>query len=985
MQIADCGLRIDEASRFDAPACQLTATSLFCAFESRLNPRSAIRNPQYFALAALLCLVTSAALCSEDEDPTEARSSLVHLEKNDQPLDMVAPPSQFVPPDGEELWKRAWQRVTNPPAEEAGGFFDLGTVMGEFVSAKKFHVEFYAPGDNGDELQYVFAADEAVTQGKRVVMTRMQVIWFISEHSMALPKKTPKGKDAPKDVKARPQPPRESALTEAMKGGRIVITAPKAVIDLTTNEGIATGNVTIEIFGKLDPAKKNSDKPFAVLSSERLNWRTWSDPSIGSNELALYTVSEKGSGAEPLVTGRYVMGQADGTETSILIQGRGMVYETGTLDRLNPVYDEDGRTAGLSKVARNRVMFRQDIQLTVTGTTLFAPPVPFSGPMGGSEEGLAETVQVDRKKRKEQPPVAPSRTVISCGGPGLIDLASVPKVQRSASEAPPMQAAPASPTTGLRAIELARKFEFLNGVVIGRGPLEGAEVPPGAEPVTKKHIACKHLRIVYPPGSLPSTVSFPEYAEAIGGVIMNGMMTPPAGPDGPAEPKPFDVRCGRMYFDGPRDNMFLVGSAKDPVSVVSSQLDMRAQQIGYRSRTQTFTAPGPGAKRMVIHAAAMAAPRAQDGEKAEVFNFSAGGDTVVEWNGTMSRELRRLPSPGQADRLKEVLTLKEGVRIEQPQGGLRLMGKVIRLIRALPGGEVEYLSGDGGMDVTMGDLQATGYSVSVDMKYAPSGETIKNVISVTGSRKADLKATLFMGGSAVRADKFVIDRRNDTFRAFGGALAVVKARDSNEPAADKPAAAKDAGALFKGVSFKAGGNLMLQCDGEFSQDGANQTVTIRKNVLVRQPGLQMLADEVVIELDAAKATDESGTPANALFSGDLKSITCNGNVELTTPDQLVQCDQLIHSVKEDTSLLQMNEADNDVRIYAREENGGTRFLSVQKSLKLDGQSGKFTPGGMLLMLPYRSDKPAPRDKYSSPARKKSERKPKPAEKVEEQP
>ncbi|HYF51029.1 MAG TPA: hypothetical protein VEJ63_16570, partial [Planctomycetota bacterium] len=919
----------------------------------------------FIALVFVRPLACPAA--EEEADPTEPRSSLVPLERADQPLDMVAPPSQFSVPDGDELWKRTWQRVTNPP-NEGGGYFDLGGMLGEFVSARKFHAEFYAPGENGEELQIVLAADEAVKDGNRIVLTRMRVIHFVSENPIGMPKK-PKGDDKKKakgDKADKPKPklkagPRnESALSQAMTGGRMVITAPKAVIDLTTNEGSATGNVTIEIFGRFDPDKKDSDKPFAVLSSEKLNWRTWSDPSIGSNELALYTVADKKGDPEPLVKGHYRMTQADGTETSMLIQGRGMVYETGTLDRLNPAYDEDGRTAGLSKVARNRVMFRKDIEVSIVGTTLFAPPIPFSGPMGG--DGLAETVQMDRKRRKEQPPVAPAKTVITCGGPGMIDLACVPKVQRSASEAvPPTGGAAAQGVANLKPIALARKFEFLNGVSMDRDALDGAPVPAGSEPVTKKHMACKHLRIVYPPGSLPSTASFPEYAEAIGGVKMNGMMTPPSG-GATAEAAPFDVSCQRMYFDGPRDNMFLVGSSKEPVTVVSPQIDLRAQQVGYRSRTQTFTMPSAGPKRMVIHAAALAPSKAPEGpNKAEVFNFAAGGDTIVEWNGPMFREIKRLPVPHQPDRVKEVLTIKDAVKIEQPHGGLRMMGKVIRLVRSLPGGEVEFLQGDGGMDVVMGDLQATGDSVSVDMKYGNSGETIKNQITVSGSRKNEIKATLFMGGSAVRADKFIIDRKSDTFRALGGALAIVKAKDEKaEKTLERPDAAKDAGALFKGISFKPGGNLMLQCDGEFSQDGATRTVTVRKNVLIRQTGMQMIADEVAIELDQpAQPLSEAATPAKELFSGDLKSITCSGNVELSTPDQLVHCDQLIHNVKEDSSLLQMSDPENDVRIYAREESGGTRFLSVQKSLKLDGQSGKFTPGGMLLMLPYRSDRSAP--------------------------
>ena len=178
--------------------------------------------------------------------------------------------------------------------------------------------------------------------------------------------------------------------------------------------------------------------------------------------------------------------------------------------------------------------------------------------------------------------------------------------------------------------------------------------------------------------------------------------------------------------------------------------------------------------------------------------------------------------------------------------------------------------------------------------------------------------------------------------------------------------------MFKGISFQAGGDLFIQCDGEFSQD-ATHRVTIKENVLVRQAESsgsyrEVLADEVYLTPGAPAA--KSGTPANAFFSGDFRSLECLGRVELRTPDQFVQCDRFIYDKGRDSSLMLVDDPGNDVRVYMSEESGGSRILSAQKSLEVDGNSGKFTPGGMLVILPYRARIPAPRGKESSPARKR---------------
>jgi hypothetical protein len=494
---------------------------------------------------------------------------------------------------------------------------------------------------------------------------------------------------------------------------------------------------------------------------------------------------------------------------------------------------------------------------------------------------------------------------------------------------------------------------------------------------------------------MPGPTTFPEYSEAIDSVRMNGVSVDQPRPGAPPPvPQPYSISCQRIYYDGPSDNTFLVGTPTELVDVKQAQGDVSAQQFCYRRLAQTLTMPVSGPKRMVIKPAALAhtpPPDTKDGQPQKdrpgsPFSLSAG-ETIINWQGPMSREIRHLPVPHGADRIKEVLILHDSVLIEQPTGGLKMRGQVVRVVRNMPGGEVEFLESRGDVDVSLGQLQARGETVMVETESTPQGEVLKDITTVVGNRAKGKPATLFTETSAIRSEKFIIDRKADTFQSFGGAVAIIKPAEQPPQTQPKPPEAQDAGGLFKGISlFDADGSLRLQCDGEFSQDGATHTVRIRKNVVITQPadappGLEkrMRADEVDITIEDAPATAPGAppTPANQFFSGGLKSLECRGNVELSTPDELVQCDRLFHDKPSDSSVMEVNDPGNDVRIYMHEETG-TRILSSQKSLVLDGKSGRFTPGGVFLILPYHGDVPAPRDKDSSPARKKTRAAPPPA-------
>lgn len=985
-------------------------------------------------IMAVLAMVAPARTDDDvEDDPTEEAARVISLEKPDQSLDTPAPATQFLVPDGEDLWKKARTRAYDATSDHGGGYFNWADLVGEgFRSAKKFQTERYAETESGGELQYVIAADEAVKDLTKITMVRMRLVYFIGsgvqpkngasgtaakstatkKDDSAKPKAAVHDKkpaEEPKAAAHKAHKPKDDAAKkddpankngakkekrpatpgmEAMPiGGRVVITAPNAIIDTATNEGLATGNVTVEVFEK-SPDGGVGDR-IAVMNSDRMRWRTWGEAAAGSTELALYSCSEQAGEPDPVVTGKYFMKQPDGTLSTMVVEGRGMVYETGTFDRPNEVADEDGRIAGLSTVSRNRAVFHSQIRMDTTASTM-AAIMPF-------QQGTTPNPPVAAPKpgKAGQSPPPPSRTIVTCDGPAEFDMAAVPRKK---------VAPDATPTV----ILLARRFDFLNHVYMKKVTQPDPNAKEPAAPEAPTEMSCLHLRIQYPPGALPSPSTFPEYSEAVGGVTMNGVDTGPPPVEGapPAVPAPFKVACSRLYFDGGSDNLFLVGTPTKPAEFNHAQKgDGSAQQLCYRRLTETVTMPSQGAKRMVIRpdpaavaaAAANAAKTPPNGVAAPApAGISLGtSETIITWNGPLSRELVHLPQPGAPDRVKEILLLHDKVQIEQPTGGLKMRGEHIRVVRSMPDQNVEFIEGIGAADASLGQLQAKGEHLTVDMAYGPDGQLSKNITTVIGSRARKIKANLFMEGSAIRSDKFIIDRVKNTFVSFGGAVAVVRNAQPDQPppaTPDKADTAAGAKGLIKDISFDPGGTLYVQCDGEFSQDGATNTVTIRKNVIIRQPGgLRLLADNVFLTLQdpappapanatpgaaptpkpaAPAAPAAAATPANGLFNGDLKSIDCRGTVEVTTNEQFIQCDRLFKDVVEDKSLLEVNDPDNDVRVYLSDDSG-SRLMSVKKSLALDGKTGTFSPGGLLLILPFRASEPAPRDKDSSPARRKA--------------
>src|SRR6185295_42694 len=157
-------------------------------------------------------------------------------------------------------------------------------------------------------------------------------------------------------------------------------------------------------------------------------------------EIVMYTCSANPREADPEVRVRMAMPQQDGSVYFMDTIGHGMIFETGQFDRATPVYDEEGRTAGTSKVARSRAIFHAQIQTEMTASVLNAL-LPFQGPpreptKKGDEPVLLpkegapkEGAKTDKKpaRKKAQPPPEPYKTVVTCSGPAIFDMAYVPR------------------------------------------------------------------------------------------------------------------------------------------------------------------------------------------------------------------------------------------------------------------------------------------------------------------------------------------------------------------------------------------------------------------------------------------------------------------------------------------------------------------------------------------------------------------------------
>lgn len=869
-------------------------------------------------------------------DPLHTGADSVELDApSEEPVRILAPNTVFKVPDGQRDWERACQQVVEPG--ERSGLLPRrasDVSLEGFRRVVQFRSEVYARCDESCELLWAISADEAVAQGQLALLKGLRIVYFTEVEELSR---------GPEKAGARSVP-------EPLRRSRLVLSAREGAFNMATAEGQASGNVRIEVYGEARP--KEQTEFLGELACDSVRWRAWSDPASGSSELCLYAIAPVPGGQDPPVTGKFHSRNADGTRSEIQLRAEGMLFRAGVLDHRSPVLDFEGRKVGVTKVQQRRVLFHGRIRVIIEGTDL-APLLPFQqAPVAAAKDARAE------------PPRGPpgrSRVEVTCEGPALLNLAAAPYKFRGRD---PDQEAP-----------LSAQFQFLNGVLLQKFPVAppGEQIAAITSPVGWLH--CRHLCLQYPLGTLGG---LPEYAEALGSVLMRGLRVM-AGGHGP---KPFRADAQRVYYDGLNDSTVFQGQPGSPVEVVDELGEVSAQNCRISRKTQVMEMWGQGPKRAVVRGTPPAARGTDVLPPARPLDLGAH-DLTATWRGLFRRKIISVPAgPGQPELIKEELSLSDEVQIHQPERGLRVEGQKIVITRNARTGQVECLEGREKMLVRSGDMQVKGDYVKASLSYDAQDRLTQNTILVMGNPGAATQAVLWQGASAVRSPRFVIDALNNNFQAYGGIVARMVL--APPPGAQPKPEAVGGAALIPALGRGDGTRLGFQCDGDFEFESRFQQspfgapagrLRAAGDVLVHQADLQIISDELLLWVqkpapaqpppgEARKPDEKQKAVPEGLFAGDVRSVECLGRVEVATPSQLAHCDRLLYDLASQKVFLESADPDQPVRVYLKQPSGQTKLLQVAQRIEYDQNTGSFRPLARMYLRPYKD--PGPQQRPARP-------------------
>ena len=328
------------------------------------------------------------------------------------------------------------------------------------------------------------------------------------------------------------------------------------------------------------------------------------------------------------------------------------------------------------------------------------------------------------------------------------------------------------------------------------------------------------------------------------------------------------------------------------------------------------------------------------------------GEIIIKSLGDFSREEK----DG-----KEILTLNKDVEIEQLQTQSVLRGQTIRVVRDLKTGQTELLEAHGGVEVVTPERKGRGEKLLYETQFGPQGQILKDLYTIEGDAKHGIRATLWQGDDVIVADRFINDRKMDTFRVTGGPQAIITMpTDSNAPADPKPA--PTGGGMLPGFGTGGGGKIRMKADGEMFYEGATGRVHITRNVILQQdgvppdPGMKMTSDDAWLTL----SLPPPGQPASttSVFSGSLKSLECLGRVEIITASQTVYCDRGFLDMVKNTFLMEMKNPKDTVLVYMKEK---AMKLIAPKNLVVNMQTSEFHSAGALKMESFTGTPPSSRN------------------------
>lgn len=943
--------------------------------------------------------------------------------------------SLFRVSESEQIWNAAHRRATETTEGQGQGFLSASSMMvANFHRMKGARIERYVRGTPDSDLAFALEAQEVASDGQVVRLSELRITYYGGTETLQTvlaaaakdkPEKTDKSGKAEKSEGAaagqKKKPGKDDgaevkmpALFTMMKKSRVEIYAKSGTYRPETAVGEAEGGVRIEIYS-MDQQAPGAE-PVAVISSERLRWRAWTNPAVGSSELSLYVVSDEPDKPDPVVQAKLATVQPDGQRSMMELQANGMIVELAVLDHLTEVTDESGRLIGKTDVKRRRVIFHRDIRFVSMGAASTAL-IPFQQQPDAA--GKPPDGEAPEPKAPKKPPAPPTLTKIRCNGPGLLDLATRPRLIEAA--APDKQ------------IPLSLRFEFLNGVLMVTRTISPDPAAKGSD----GKLECRHLCLQYPLGNAGS--SLPEFAEAIGGVVVEGTKNTQVA----ADAKPFRIDAQRMYYDGVSDSIYLEGLPGTPLRMTDDLGDLGTNLLVYSRREQRLSMPKTGPKWLRINPAAMAALAAsKDAEKdpkketappegAPMLDLTKGGELKVDWYDTFTRMITRIPvKVGEPLQEKEILSFKDSVNIRQPEKDLQLKGEDIRIVRDTKTGRVERIVGSGKVLVRVEGIQVKGEDLAMDLAYDAQGKITKNEIIVRGDARTGAKAILWEGESAIAGERFEIDVLNNNFTADGGGVARfnLPVQDAGAP---RPKEVAGSESMMPKFDMAPGGKVTLQFDGSLKFASADGQLHVTDNVLIHQEGMQILADRLVLRLDPPKpeapAKDEKGAkdapdkagkkekpkgekkeekkapdPKPGIFAGSVQSAECTGHVELKTDSHYILCDRIFFDMQNQQHRLAADDPAKAVRIYMKDPSSGSKLLQVHApemerliklrndlprasptekialqseigqverqmakrpppSLDYDGKTGRFTPTGRYLIMPFpkRSPEEAP--------------------------
>jgi hypothetical protein len=304
---------------------------------------------------------------------------------------------------------------------------------------------------------------------------------------------------------------------------------------------------------------------------------------------------------------------------------------------------------------------------------------------------------------------------------------------------------------------------------------------------------------------------------------------------------------------------------------------------------------------------------------------------------------------------KTCLILNKDIEIDliQPGAISVLRAQKFKLTQDVKTGQTELLEANGSVDIVLPERKGRGDVLVYETKTGPHGEIVKDLFTLEGNHTTNKKAVLWQGNDIIEADKFIDDRRLETFRALGSPAAIVTMpADTSAPPTPSPAApaapetAKPGGAAAAGMlpsfGLAAGGKIRLQCDGELFYEGPSGRVTLNRNAMIQQQGdplpngapgasVKISSDEAHLILTVPPPGQPEET--TSMFSGSLKTMECIGRVELKTTTHTVLCDRCTMDMQRNTVLMEMKNPKEDVHIYIKDDAaGGGRTMVARKSL-----------------------------------------------------